>query len=493
MDCEVVVVGGGIGGLTVAALLASRGVSVCVLERERQVGGCAAAFEKFDYRFDPGYGLFTGWEPGGIHERVFSELRVEPPNASACDPAYVVRLPDASEIKLVRDQTLFEMELRQGFPECADEAIEFYRETTRLGAATRSALRKTRDLLSQPKARRAYSLFSRNRSASEILIYREHSAAQHLERVSNRFRRFVDVQLQTFAQGNGNEVSYLQAALSLSAPFEGIYALQGGAPALAERLAKSITQSGGKVRLNTPVLKLAYDASGGAMGVDLLSGETVSASQAIVSNLTLWDTYGKLIGLNRTPTEIRKQLNGLRGWGAYLLFLGVEENAGTDIPNHVLTLKDWQESAPYTPEDNQLVFAAAPARDGSAPAGKRAVTVHAFTEVDEWFTFHNDESEHDEKDQQMLEQCWNQLHAAMPELGSNIEVIDTATPRTFYDLTRRKLGMVGGVASRPELWRAGPNHETSLPNLFMVGDTSSGWGIEAITRFAWLLAAQLTR
>jgi phytoene dehydrogenase-like protein len=36
---DVVVVGGGIGGLTVAALLAARGLNTCVLERQSQVGG----------------------------------------------------------------------------------------------------------------------------------------------------------------------------------------------------------------------------------------------------------------------------------------------------------------------------------------------------------------------------------------------------------------------------------------------------------------------
>ena len=63
------------------ALLAQRGVDVCLLERGPQVGGCAASFEKFGYRFEQGYGLFTGWEPDGIQQRVFSELPVDPPRS----------------------------------------------------------------------------------------------------------------------------------------------------------------------------------------------------------------------------------------------------------------------------------------------------------------------------------------------------------------------------------------------------------------------------
>ncbi len=488
MDCEVVVVGGGIGGLTVAALLAQRGVNVCLLERERQLGGCAAPFEKFDYRFETGYGLFSGWEHGGIHERVFSELPVGPPARYESEPAYIVRLPDASEIKLGRNQDEFQAGVRACFSECADEAIEFYREVLRVGVALRAALRESPDLLTKSTPRRAFSLFSRNPLPAAIRSYQGQSTAQRLERVSNRFRRFIDVQLQTFTQGHSDDVSFLNAALALSAPLEGMHGLRGGAPALIDRLAQSISKSGGRIRLNTPVLRLCYDSAGTAVGVDLLSGETVKASKAIVSNLTIWDTYGKLVGLNRTPTDIRKQINALRGWGAYLLYLGLDD-AATNVADHLMALTDWHHADGYAPEHKQFMFAATPKDEGNAPAGKRAVTVHMFTGVEEWFTFHNDESEHEEKDQQMLELGWTQLHNAMPELGSSIEVIDTATPRTFYELTRRKMGMVGGVITTAEL---SPTHQTSLPNLLMISDTNAGWGVEAITRSAWLLAGKLT-
>jgi phytoene dehydrogenase-like protein len=495
MDCEVVVVGGGIGGLTVAALLAARGVDVCLLEREPVVGGCAASFEKFGYSFEPGYGLLTGWKAGEIHDRVFAELPVDPPEVRAWEPGYVVRLPDQSEISLVTDGEQFEENLRRSFPECAEAAITFYKKLESIGGALHHALQKEPEFLSTSTTRRALNLVSEGWIAAQILRSKESSTLEHLDKVSPRFRNFIDVQLQTLAQGSSSDVPYLHAALALSGPREGLFAVRGGAATLANQLAESIKVSGGRIRLDTSVLRLSYDSSGTASGVDLLSGETLTASKAIVSNLTVWDTYGKLVGLNRTPTEIRKELKALRGWGAYLLYLALDEPAAASlVADHVITLTDWQTEGTYDAEHAQLTFAAAPAWDPRGPKGKRAVTVHAFTDIDDWFTFHRDETELEEKDQQMLERCWQRLHTAMPELGSSIEVIDTATPRSFYDLTRRKLGMVGGVVPSAEaFWLDAPGYQTALPNLFIVSDTTTIGGIEHLTRSAMALTNRLTR
>ncbi|MCA1607174.1 MAG: FAD-dependent oxidoreductase, partial [Acidobacteria bacterium] len=100
MDCEVAVVGGGIGGLTVAALLSQRGVDVCLLEREPQVGGCTAPVEKFGYTFEPTDGLYTGWADGDIYSRIFSELSITPPPTRPLHPSYVVSLPDGEGVSV---------------------------------------------------------------------------------------------------------------------------------------------------------------------------------------------------------------------------------------------------------------------------------------------------------------------------------------------------------------------------------------------------------
>lgn len=454
MKCEVAVVGAGIGGLTVAALLAKRGVDVCVFERESAVGGCAANFEKFGYTFEQSYGVHTGWGNGEIHQRIFAELGVAPPEVRLLDPTYVVRLDKGEDVVIGSTTEDFYDTLRAAFPECAEAATAFYEE------------------LAEVESKPAF--------ASDTVD-------MHLVRVSPRFRRFIDLQLQQFGQVNSEQASYLFASSVLTAPQRGMFAILGGTAQLANKLAESFVGSGGRLRLNTPVLRLAYNSEGNAGGVDLLSGETVMATRAIVSNLTIWDTFGKLVGLNRTPSEIRKQLNTLKSCGAYLMFLGMDEAATQKLKADRLLLA----TPPSDALPSQLMFSVAAAWDARAPEKKRAVTVHAFANVDDWFTFHTDQTEEEEMDQRTLETWWSRLHQAMPELGSSVEVIETMTPRTYYEHTRRKLGMVSGIPATPNAWISGPETWQMLPNLHIISDTAVPGGLERLTSAAFSLADSL--
>ncbi|HEX6650040.1 MAG TPA: FAD-dependent oxidoreductase [Pyrinomonadaceae bacterium] len=358
MGYDVIVVGSGIGGLTVAALLSARGMNTCVLERQSQVGGCIARVEFSGYDFEPGMGLYTSFGAGGIYEKLFSALPVEPPEVSLITSPYVVRFTDGTDVPSSQEQP---------------------------------------------------------------------------------------------------------------------YSIAGGPASLAERLAEAIKRSGGSLRLNSPVLRLAFDESGAAVGVDLLSGERVFA-RTIVSNLTIWDTYGKLVGLNRTPPEIKKRLNTLQGRGAYLVYATMEASAVARLPSERMLVKD-----------SAGEFTVAIASSQTAPEGKRAVTFQTETEVESWFTYQSSEEDYEEWDQAALETFWTRLHAALPELGSDIEVIETANPRSYYDLTRRKLGMVLGTGEQSV------GSATFLPNVFMVGDTvSSHARVDSVIESAIGLANQLT-
>ncbi len=355
---DVIVVGGGIGGLTVAALLSARGLNTCLLERQSQVGGCIARVEFSGFEFEPGMGLYTSFGPGGIYERLFSQLPVELPRGSLITSPYVKRLVHGTDVTL---------------------------------------------------------------SSADL------------------------------------------------------YSINGGPASLAERLAQSIKLSGGSVRLDTPVLRLAYDEANRVIGVDLLSGERVLAGKAIVSNMTVWDTYGKLVGLNRTPPEIKKQLNTLRGTGVYVVYAALEETALVRLPGELMRV-----------HDSEGKFTMAIASASSSPEGKRAVTFTCRTEVEPWFAYQSSVEDYKEWDQEALEHFWTRLHHAMSEFGSDIEIIETANPRTYYEQTRRKLGMVMGVEGKAAA------HRTFLPNVFMVGDTvSADATLNSVVETAMAVAAEI--
>src|SRR5215203_449511 len=89
---DIVVVGAGIGGLTVAAVLSARGLKTCLLERQSQVGGCVARVEFSGYDFEPGMGLYTGFGAGGVYDKLFTRLPVDPPATSLITSPHILRL-----------------------------------------------------------------------------------------------------------------------------------------------------------------------------------------------------------------------------------------------------------------------------------------------------------------------------------------------------------------------------------------------------------------
>ncbi len=431
MVYDVVVVGGGIGGLTVAALLAARGVNVCLFERNSQVGGCVRRIEYSGFDFEPGMGLYTGWGPGEIFAQIFSQLPVPLPEARLIDSDYVVRLADKTDVRLRKNESEFAEEIGRVFPECASEAIRFY-ETVQ----------------------QAPTEFS------------SHTVIDHASATSPRFQRFIDAQLRAFIQTPIERCAFLSGCDALNLPRQNLHVIAGGAATLAESLAQAVTKAGGKVRLNSPVLRIAYDESGEAIGVDLLSGERVLARRAVISNMTIWDTYGKLIGLNRTPPEIKKLLTTLTSTGAYLVYASAEESLLKRLPGERFLL--CSNEAGNTLDASDVTFATSSVQ---TVAGKSAVTIKANCPVSEWFAFQSSAEEFEEWDQEALETVWTRLHQMVPELSSDIEVIETANPRTFYDDTRRKLGMVMGF-ERTLQSASAVGHRTSLSNVFLIGDTS---------------------
>lgn len=472
MAYDVVVVGGGIGGLTVAALLSARGLSVCLLERQSQVGGCIGRTEFGGYDFDPGMGLYTDWGPGEIYDRVFSELPIQRPTASIIENEYVVRLLDQTDVRLKENDAEFFEEIAAAFPECIKEATDFYR-------LVRQVSEEREQQHSSVLGKALKKLWARSRAEME------QPTVGFVANTSPRFQRFIDAQLNAFLHTDIESCAFGPACHALALPRQKFYAIENGIATLAERLGESIKKSGSVIRLNCPVLRLAFDEHGRAFGVDLLSGENVAAERAIISNLTIWDTYGKLVGLNRTPATIKSQLSKTQGSGAYLIYAALEDSALLRLPSSRFLVAEERSSSSENQFNGFTVSVGEPGADG-----KRPMTIKTATEVAPWFSFQTSEEDYEEWDQAALTNLWEDLHRGVPELGAAIEVIESANPRTFYDSTRRKLGMVMGVGPTTQHL----TNETIFPNVFLIGDTvSAGFGLPLIIRSAVTLANRLTK
>ena len=480
MSYDVVVVGAGIGGLTVAALLASRGVSVCIIERQSQVGGCIGRVEFSGLNFEPGLGLYSGWGQNGIHQRIFTELGVEMPQVQPLERDVVVRLTNDLDIAIGPSDDRFFAALESHFPEDVVKATAFYKHIEQVA----------KDAINETFGQKRVSTFDNIKGWFMSDSNQEFAkpVTQHLQDTSQLFRRFVETQLSILGHRSIDTTSTVDASLLLSIPRQERFRIEGGPASLADSLSSVIRKNGGTVRLDTGALRLAYDSNNNAVGVELLNGETIIATKAIVSNMTVWDTYGKLIGLQRTPADLKRTLQACEVPGVYMIFASIEAVAVARLPSDLLLVASGEKEASY--ENGFGNFACAVSANPGTQT--QTATITTETEVTEWFRFQSRQDDYEEWDQTALEGLWTKLHAAIPELGADIEVIETASPRTFYEQNRRKLGMVLG-ARRARFTRVKENFLTVLPNVFMVGDTiSPAPTVESVSQTALHLANHLT-
>ena len=72
-------------------------------------------------------------------------------------------------------------------------------------------------------------------------------------------------------------------------------------------------------------------------------------------------------------------------------------------------------------------------------------------------------------------------------------MLETANPRSYYDLLRRKLGMVMGTVQTTET-QLSISHKTSVPNVFITGDTVSNFAnVASVSEAALGLANEIHR
>lgn len=76
MKYDVIIIGGGLGGLTAGAKLAREGKKVLLIEQHSKPGGCATTFKRGDYTLEVGLHEMDGPAARDMKTRIFNELEV---------------------------------------------------------------------------------------------------------------------------------------------------------------------------------------------------------------------------------------------------------------------------------------------------------------------------------------------------------------------------------------------------------------------------------
>ncbi|WP_018256445.1 phytoene desaturase family protein [Halomicrobium katesii] len=129
-DEEIVVVGGGVGGLSAACFLADAGADVTLLEKNEQLGGRASRLEAEGFRFDMGPSWYLMPD---VFERFFAHFDREPGDyydLERLDPHYRIFFKDGDRLDISGDLDAMRSTF-ESYEPGASEAFDDYLATSK--------------------------------------------------------------------------------------------------------------------------------------------------------------------------------------------------------------------------------------------------------------------------------------------------------------------------------------------------------------------------
>ncbi|MBW4645160.1 MAG: C-3',4' desaturase CrtD [Goleter apudmare HA4340-LM2] len=489
---RVIVIGAGIGGLTAGALLAHRGYSVLILDQALVPGGCASTFKRRGFTFDVGATQVAGLEAGGIHHRIFSELEIDLPDATPCDPACAVYLPgETTPINVWRDPEKWREERQRQFPgsepfwnllaKLFDASWEFQgrepvlppRNLWDLWQLTQAVRPST--LITVP-----FTLFTVGDALRLCGLGDDH-----------RLRTFLDLQLKLYSQVNAEETALLYAAtaLSVSQLPQGLFHLQGSMQVLSDRLVQSLAKDGGKLLMRHTVESIQVE-NGRANAVTITNQQTgevwTEIADHVVANVTVQNLV-QLLG-DKAPSGYKHRVEKLPpASGAFVVYLGVDASAiPPECPPHLQFMYD--ANGPIG-ENNSLFVSVSHPDDGRAPEGQATIIASSFVDPTQWWRT----QDYPALKQQYTEQAIARLAQYFYLKPETIIYQEAATPRTFAHYTARDRGIVGGIGQRiPTFGPFGVATRTPINHLWLVGDsTHPGEGTAGVSYSALTVVRQI--
>ncbi|MCC5800569.1 FAD-dependent oxidoreductase [Rossellomorea vietnamensis] len=470
MEHSVVVVGGGIGGLTAAALLGSAGYHVHVLEASREWGGCAGKFQRGEALFPVGATLGMGFETGGIHQRIFQYLGIELPSNQLLERVMDIHLPEVS-LTFHRNRETHVEGLMQAFPDSADKIACYFKDLYRTAKKIRTLVDSLPIL--PPRTLREWKelIMSLNLGSLTLLPGFQKTMLDLLKKhdlhVHTSFKHFIDGQLIDSMQVESDQCSLLLGCLALDMYHEGAFYLKGGLYRIAECLVDASVSLGVKATLGRKVVSITRDEHLQKWIVSDHRGNEYHANHVIcnvpvqsLKNL-FPDEYAPMI-----KTYLKGKEKGAV-WGTMTLYMLLkEESLPETLPlfTQICTSNDGH----MTEGDHLFLSLSHPDDRQRAPEGFRTMTVSTHTKLENW----DSKEKYDWYKENLKEKLLDSIEMVIPTIRSSLIEFYPGAPKAWERYTGRPGGIVGGFPQTNDhaLFNS-LSHRTPLKNIWMCGDS----------------------
>jgi phytoene dehydrogenase-like protein len=490
-DCDVVIVGSGIAGLSAAALLATYGQRVIVCESHTVIGGACHSFRRGEgYHFESGPSLYSGLNARGpqgnplglVLQAVGAELDVEHYDT------WNVYLPETGHQRFpakVGPTGFDELFATCGDGETQQEwnrLIEIVKPLSKAATAIPPlAIRLDGGVLRTV----VFRYFMDIVASLPLLSSLTKPFSSVLDRAKvkrgNFLRNYLDLLCFLLSGLDSEGTITAEVAFMLQEwtnPQATLEFPKGGSQALADALAAAVTRRGGRVYVNEHVKEILVE-NGRAIGVTTKKGKRINCVRGVISNATTIQTAELLPDHLPEKNTWMKLLEETPFNPSFMhLHVGFDAKGLDDLDMHHLVVDDWSKGV--TAEQNVVLISIASVSDPSlAPPGKHCL--HAYYPATEpyepWDNLSRKEYEQLKKTRSKA--LWEAVERVVPDMRSRVEIELVASPKTHEMYLRRFKGSYGaaykaGEASFPF------GGESTVESLHCCGDfTFPGIGLPA--------------
>ncbi|WP_203363614.1 phytoene desaturase family protein [Bacillus sp. REN10] len=333
---KVVIIGGGLAGLSAAVTLAYQGLDVQLFEKNEHFGGKLMPVQLGDYTFDFGPNTIT-------MPYVFQQV-IEQTGERAEDYFELIKLPahtrnvfsDGTELIFSSDQQQMVAQLERLDPSGARRYPAFIKEITRLYNLSQQyflprTFRSWRDYLS-PSLGAALLQVRPWQTLDDF--FRSYFSNPKVMEAYNRYATYIGSSPYqapaTFAM-----IAYLEMV-------EGVYYVKGGNTKIAEAFTTVAKKWGAHLHNHTMVKKILVSKQR-ATAVELANGERIEADY-IIMNADLLTAYPELVSEEVRPAFPNKKVEQLEpSISAFVILAGVNKRFPQLMHHNVYFSSDYKQ------------------------------------------------------------------------------------------------------------------------------------------------------